>query len=93
MFAGAGEKVNADNLAAEDGLLRAARGSGTGATILHGFARRQFDQVLTTVTESSKLPGKKIRLRNFASIFLPGILLLSSVGRSPPEPIPDHLGR
>jgi hypothetical protein len=41
---------------------------------------RYFDQVLTTVIGSRKIPGRKIRPVNWYSIFLPHIFLLLSVG-------------
>jgi hypothetical protein len=41
---------------------------------------RYFDQVLTTVIGSRKIPGRKIRLVNWYSIFLPHIFLLLAVG-------------
>jgi hypothetical protein len=41
---------------------------------------RYFDQALTTVIGSRKMPGRKIRPVNLYSIFLPHIFLLLSVG-------------
>jgi hypothetical protein len=41
---------------------------------------RYFDQVLTTVIGSRKIPGRKIRPVNWYSIFLPHIFLLLAVG-------------
>jgi hypothetical protein len=41
---------------------------------------RYFDQVLTAVIGSRKIPGRKIRPVNLYSIFLPHIFLLLSVG-------------
>jgi hypothetical protein len=41
---------------------------------------RYFDQALTTVIGSRKMPGRKIRPVNWYSIFLPHIFLLLSVG-------------
>jgi hypothetical protein len=41
---------------------------------------RYFDQVLTTVIGSRKIPGRKIRPVNWYSIFLPHIFRLLAVG-------------